>query len=322
MYMHYFKYFEEVAKEKSFTKAAKNLYISQQSLSEHIKRMEEHYDVQLFTRKPSLHLTHAGELLLEHIAKTLHQEERLLAEFSHISSKQKGKIRVGITPTRAPIFFPLIFSQFNKQYPHVELSLREDHTTYLLQDLLDGKIDFIIGLEDISIPQKHMITTVHLLRDRKIFFLVSRKLLLKCGFPENRIESALAEGVKLKEISDIPIILKLNKSNIHAKIAQEYLKLNTKPKIVIESSNVYPLLPLYSAGNAGGFMSQTILRYVTEHYSNSLGDVLAFPMEDIAINCDIALMHFCNTPISAHFNDFIETTKKVFSDYMAANWGG
>jgi len=315
MYMHYYRYFEEVAKEKSFTKAAKNLYISQQSLSEHIKRMEEHYGVQLFVRRPSLHLTHAGELLLEHVNKALHQEEHLLAEFSHIATKQKGKIRVGITPTRAPIFFPLIFSQFNKQYPLVELSLREDHTTYLLNDLIEGKIDFIIGLEDISIPQNQMITSVHLLRDRKIYFLVSRKLLLQCGFPENRIESALTEGVKLQEIQDVPIILMLNKSNIHAKIAQEYLKINAKPKIVIESSNVYPLLPLYSAGNAGGFMSQTILRYVTEHYSHTLDDVLAFPMQDVVVNCDIALMHVCNKPISAYFGDFIKITKNVFAEY-------
>ncbi|MCL2527839.1 MAG: LysR family transcriptional regulator [Defluviitaleaceae bacterium] len=319
MYTHYFKYFEEVAKEKSFTKAAKNLYISQQSLSEHIKRMEEHYGVQLFVRRPSLHLTHAGELLLEHVGKTLHQEERLLAEFSFISSKQKGKIRVGITPTRAPIFFPLIFSEFNKLYPHVELSLREDHTTYLVTDFLEGKVDFIIGLEDINFAQKHIITSLHLLQDRNIYFLVSRKLLLQCGFPESRIDAALINGVKLTEIHEIPIILMLNKSNIHAKIAQEYLKINKKPKIVIESSNVYPLLPLYSAGNAGGFVSQTVLRYVTEQYAHLLDDVLAFPVRDIDINCDIALMYFSNKPVSVYFEDFIKTTQGVFAGYDLDN---
>jgi len=317
MYMHYFKYFEEVAREKSFTKAAKNLYISQQSLSEHIKRMEEHYGTLLFVRKPSLHLTHAGELLLEYIGHALYQEERLLAEFSYLSSKQKGKIRIGITPTRAPIFFPIIFAQFNKLYPLVELSLREDHTSYLIEDLMDGKIDFIIGLADSNVPQKHMIISTTLLEDRELFFLVSRDLLIQSGFPEKGIEAALTSGVMLSEIKNIPIMLKPGKSKTHTQIAQEYLKLDAKPKILIESSNVYPLLPLYSAGNAGGFMCQTILRYVTEGYSHVLDGVLAFPVKGIDINCDIALMHFHNTPISAHFNDFIEATKKVFAEYGA-----
>ncbi|MCL2406116.1 MAG: LysR family transcriptional regulator [Defluviitaleaceae bacterium] len=318
MYTHYYKYFEEVAREGSFTKAAKNLYISQQSLSESIKRMEEYYGVQLFGRKPSLHLTHAGELLLEHVTKTLYQEQRLMAEFSHISSQQKGKIRVGITPTRAPIFFPLIFSRFNKLYPQVELSLREDHTSYLLKDLMSGKIDFTIGLEDASAAQGKLISTTTLLEDRKLYFLAVRSLLTQYGFPEPRIKTALVEGVGLGEIQDIPIILKPNTSKIHTQIAQEYLRFNTKPKIVIESSNVLPLLPLCSAGNAGVFMPQTIMRYVQAHYSKTMDSVLAFPMQDVPVNCDIALMHFCNRPMTVYFNGFIDVTKSVFAEYAAA----
>ena len=318
MQTHYFRYFEEVARERSFTKAAKNLYISQQSLSEYIKRMEEYYDVQLFARKPSLHLTHAGELMLEHVSKSLYMEERLLAEFSYIASQQKGKIRVGITPTRAPIFFPLIFSRFNKLYPMVELSLREDHTSYLLQDLMDGKIDFIIGLENAGIAQNHMISSTTLLRDRGLYFLASRKLLLHAGLQEPQIEAALNEGVTLKDIQDIPIVLKPNSSKIHTQIAQEYLKLNARPKIVIESSNVLSLLPLCSAGNAGVFMSQTILRYAREHYPGVMDNILAFPVHDIRVNCDIALMHFYNKPISVHFSDFIEVTKSIFAEYTLA----
>jgi len=316
--MQYFKYFEEVAKENSFTKAAKNLYISQQSLSEYIKRLEEHYGILLFTRKPTLHLTHAGELLLEHIGQAQRLEEQLLAEFSYISSKQKGKIRVGITPTRAPIFFPHIFARFNSKYPLVELSIREDHTSYLMKDLLEGKIDFIIGLADTKVGQGNMIASTTLLHDRKLYFLVSRKLLTRHGFPDESISSALETGVNLKEIQNIPIILKPGTSKIHSQIAQEYQKLSTKPKIVIESSNVYPLLPLYSAGNAGGFISQTILQYISEHYSNVRDSVLALPMNDIHINCDIAIMHFKDRPISAHFSEFIEITKSVFAEYVAS----
>jgi len=313
--MHYYRYFEEVAVAGSFTKAAKNLHMSQQSLSEHIRRMEEHYGIKLFERKPSLHLTHAGELLLEHIRQSIYREEKLLADFSHMRSHQKGRIRVGITPTRAPIFFPPIFSRFNKIHPLVELSLREDHTSYLVKGLMDGQIDFLIGLEETGVAQNPSITSNTLLRDRAIYFIASRKLLIKCGFPEHKIETALVSGVELEEIRTVPIVLKLNKSKIHAQIAQEYLKLKVKPRIVVDSSNVFSMLPLCSAGHAGLFMSSTILRYVKENYSGVFENVVAFPMVNIQINCDIALMHFYDKPISVHFSDFIDATKNIFDEY-------
>ena len=56
------KYFLLVAEELNITRAAERLYISQQSLSNHISNMEKELDVKLFTRSPKLSLTYAGEL--------------------------------------------------------------------------------------------------------------------------------------------------------------------------------------------------------------------------------------------------------------------
>ena len=59
------KYFLLVAEELNITRAAERLYISQQSLSNHISNMEKELDVKLFTRSPKLSLTYAGDLLVE-----------------------------------------------------------------------------------------------------------------------------------------------------------------------------------------------------------------------------------------------------------------
>ena len=57
-------YFSELAKDLHMTRTANRLFISQQTLSNHIKRLEESLNCELFERKPSLHLTCAGEAVL------------------------------------------------------------------------------------------------------------------------------------------------------------------------------------------------------------------------------------------------------------------
>jgi DNA-binding transcriptional LysR family regulator len=315
MYMNYFQYFEEVARELSFTKASKNLHITQQALSEYIKRMETHYGISLFNRKPTLHLTHAGERLREYVSQSAYREEMLLADFSRFRTQQVGRVRVGITPTRAPIFFPLIFTRFNRIHPGVELSLREDHTQFLVKDLTEGKVDFVIALENTGIRLSRTLSAVTLLQDRRLYFLAAKPLLLACGFPPRRIFHAVSRGVTLEEIKNVPIILKPGLSRIHDQVYQEYQKRKAKPKIVIESSHVFPLLPLCAAGNAGVFVSHTILRYMTAHYPHIMESVLALPVNNIQINCDVALMYCTGAAMPVHFSDFMGVTREVFADY-------
>jgi DNA-binding transcriptional LysR family regulator len=315
MYTHYFQYFEEVARSGSVTKAAKNLHISQQALSEYIKRMETHYGIALFNRKPTLHLTHAGELLREYIRQSAYREEQLLADFSRIRKQQVGRIRLGITPTRAPIFFPLIFTGFNRLHPAVELSLREDHTQFLVKDLAEGKIDFVIALEHTGAQISRMVTSTTLLQDRKLYFLATKPLLVSCGFQPRRLPHAVKFGVSLEEIKNVPVILKPGSSLIHDQIFQEYQKRKAKPKIVIESSHVFPLLPLCAAGNVGVFVSHTILRYINGHYPQIMEAVLSLPVNNLEINCDISLMYCVNETLSVHFGDFVKVTREVFAGY-------
>lgn len=67
-------YFRELSKDLNMTKTAARLYISQQTLSNHIHRLEQYYDTPLFYRKPSLSLTCAGEFVLA-FAQVVEKEE-------------------------------------------------------------------------------------------------------------------------------------------------------------------------------------------------------------------------------------------------------
>ena len=89
-------YFTELAKELHVTNTSQRLYISQQNLTQHIQRLEQHYGVLLFVRKPKLALTYAGEQLLIAANKILAEETELINRLSNISKTGAGRLRVGI----------------------------------------------------------------------------------------------------------------------------------------------------------------------------------------------------------------------------------
>ena len=93
------KYFLMVAEELNITRAAERLYISQQSLSNHIGNLERELDVKLFTRSPKLSLTYAGGLLVDTATQILDLHSQYLSKVSDINKQYLGVLRVGISHT-------------------------------------------------------------------------------------------------------------------------------------------------------------------------------------------------------------------------------
>ena len=93
------KYFLLVAEELNITRAAERLYISQQSLSNHISNLEKELGVQLFTRSPKLSLTYAGNLLVETAGQILDLHDQYLSKVGDINRNYIGSLRVGISHT-------------------------------------------------------------------------------------------------------------------------------------------------------------------------------------------------------------------------------
>ena len=88
------EYFEVLAQERNFTKAAERLHITQQSLSSHIAGMEKELGCQLLVRHIPLELTYAGEVLLRYAKHFQREHEDFLRELCDISQNQKGVLRL------------------------------------------------------------------------------------------------------------------------------------------------------------------------------------------------------------------------------------
>ena len=137
-------YFIAVADERNFTKAAEKLFISQQALSSHIAVIEKELDVTLFSRKPSLKLTYAGQVFYRHAQKLLKDYSELYNELNDVKERKRGELTIGMSHTRGHLLLPKMLPIFMKEYPLIEIRVLEDNVEQLEQALIKKTIDFAI----------------------------------------------------------------------------------------------------------------------------------------------------------------------------------
>ena len=134
--------FLSVARNLSFTKASKELYISQPAISNHINEVENLYGIQLFERiNNKVVLTSQGQVFLQ-CAEEIHRQYRELEfEMNLLTQKDTGKLMIGASTTIAQYLLPIIMSKFMSSFPDIKLFLITGNTEYIERLILDHKVD-------------------------------------------------------------------------------------------------------------------------------------------------------------------------------------
>lgn len=136
------QYFISVAKNQHFGKAAEESHVSQPALSMQLKKMEEELGVQLFERtNKNVLITSVGEEILERAKTILNLADEIKRIAKTHQDPFSGEIRLGVFPTLAPYFLPLIVPEITKSYPKLKLLLIEEKTDTLVEKLQSGEID-------------------------------------------------------------------------------------------------------------------------------------------------------------------------------------
>lgn len=140
------RYLLAVAEHHSFTRAAESLFVSQPTLSQQIKQLEESLDVQLLDRSGrSVRLTDAGEVYLHHARRALGELDAGKRAIHELQDLSRGSLRLGMTPITEYLVTPLLDS-FNTHFPHISVSTLEmpqdDIESGVAEDDIDVGIAF------------------------------------------------------------------------------------------------------------------------------------------------------------------------------------
>jgi DNA-binding transcriptional LysR family regulator len=140
--LRHLRYFVAVAEELHFGRAAKRLRLAQPPLSQQIRKLEEIVGHALFTRTSrAVKLTSAGEAFLDRSRRTLRKVEEDLEEARSVGRGEIGFLKVGFIGSSMLTRLPATLGRYRRQFPKVNLQLKEFHTSGVIGALLENTLD-------------------------------------------------------------------------------------------------------------------------------------------------------------------------------------
>lgn len=203
-----YKIFIEVAKCQSFSKASKNLYITQPAVSQAIMQLEEQLKARVFTRTAKgVILTREGELLYEYAhsaIKLIEAGEKKLLETQNLLT---GELQIGVGDTISRYYLLPYLESFHKKYPSIKLKIINRTTTKLCNKIKAGTIDLAIcnlPIEDSQIEVRNCME-VH------DIFVGGKSYKQRSKVP-----------LSFEELSDLPLIV-LDQNSVSRRYVEQFM---------------------------------------------------------------------------------------------------
>jgi len=249
--------FVAVAKKQSFSKAAKDLYLSQPTISSHIQNLENEMQTSLFNRNSkSITLTDSGYILFNHAIAILNDCKRAINDIKDYQGKIEGNVDLVYTCVPGEAILPPMVKNFSRLFPGATFTLKNMTHDQAITELIN---------DDASLCLTSTITE----SDRLVYTLFSRNDLVLVCPPDLDIENK--DGfVSLESFKKLPLILKSDES-----LDGDYLSrklssvgINSKDlhiRAYIDSDNL--IMSMVSAGIGSTLVTNGLAQY-GKRYNN------------------------------------------------------
>lgn len=280
------KYVYAVYLEKSFSKAAKKMYITQPALSNMVKKAEEAIGAQIFDRSTiPLTVTKEGMYYIKCVEEILFIQRNMKAYFKDLRELNAGTLSVGGSSYFCSFVLADIIARFSRKYPNVEIDIREGNIDELKDGLEEESLDFVmetaLPLEDPSVENYFFMSENIILAVPSFYEINKRVQPYKLTYQDIVSERFLAETVKpvpLGVFQDVPFIRMKQGNDMYHRGTQICKNAGFTPKTAIEMDQVLTSYNLASSGVGAVFIRSSIIKYMPENQSliyYKIGDPLA-----------------------------------------------
>ncbi|MBH5333401.1 LysR family transcriptional regulator [Streptomyces pactum] len=239
------EYFVAVAEERSFTRAAERVHISQSGVSAQIRQLERELGAELFDRSArTVTLTVAGETALEHARAALAAAGAVGQAVGEVAGLIRGRLTVGMVTgcTITPLFDAL--AAFHRAHPGVEISLLEDGSDRLVEAVRSGALDAALIGSGAAVPDGLEALTI-----------ISERLaaVVPPGHPLAR-----RPHVTLRDVVDQPIVCMPPGTGLRTVFDQACAAQGLKPVIALQASAADAIAGLAARGLGVAVLSHTM----------------------------------------------------------------
>ena len=209
---HRLKIFISVAELKSFSKAAKELYLTQPTVSQHITTLESFLGITLLNRTgKGILLTNAGNTLYKYAKQIIDLTDEALQSIELLKGKKTGNLTLGASTIPGEFILPNILGNFKKDYPEIKISIKISDTQKIINDLLEHSIE--IGVIGAKVPNPKL-TYTRFLEDELIL-----------AVPKNHKWWNLKGKIEISDLIKEPFILREDGSGTLISMAATFKKL-------------------------------------------------------------------------------------------------
>lgn len=260
MQLHQLRYIVKVSELGKFSLAAKELFVTQPTLSQQIINLEKEIGVKLFVRQSkNVQLTPAGKEFVMHAKRILTQVDNLYDLMSNYSTLEIGNISVGIMWSASYLGITKIIEDFSVLYPKVNVEITVDGSQILPQKLKDGEIDvgFYVATEKTFGSED--VVQYKIINSRMMAVVSKKNPLSEC------------ESLEIHELTKEKLILPSGDKAFKDIIMKSYIGIGERPDIFCET-NLADVRIKFAEENKGiTFLADTVLQNM------KLENVVAIP---------------------------------------------
>lgn len=302
------RYFIAVAEARSFSGAAKNLYVSQQTLSIHISQIEAAVGTPLFERTRPLTLTPAGERFLRGARELLFINQQMERELKDMVDPFSNPLRIGISHAYARALLPRLLEPFCQEYPNVSVQINELNYDQMNEQLSVGKVDMILTRPTYCGGETEVIPLLNY--DDLYLYAPESTLQRFYGNSTGKIMGQLGKNARLSTVADCPFILP-RAGNVRRGVTQMFVESKITPQIRSETDTLETAIYLCRNG-LGITLAPSILLFAyageQEHSISESAYLVSRQRPEYAL----AICYLKSTHLSRVMSDFIAITKRTF----------
>lgn len=228
------RYFVEVVRQQSFTRAAERLFVTQPTISKMLKNLEDELECTLIIRDGrKLLLTDTGQVVFERGVAILAEFHQLKAELADINHLDKGTLRLGIPPMVGMLMAGPI-SLFRQRYPGIELKIAEFGGLTVQQAVINGELD--LAMTALPVEEENGLATLALFSHSLCVLVPRTDAWLAC------------EAITPQMLAEHPLLIYNEEFSLNRQLMQLFNQHGVKPRIAVRSGQWDFLAAMVQAG--------------------------------------------------------------------------